>query len=258
MKNILKQIVAIGSVTFRELVREKILWSTVVFSFLVMALSYAVAQISIYESERITLDFGAAAVGMIGSLMAVVVGGSLISREVKDRTLYLVLTKSIWRWQFVLGKTFGFYGIIILNTLVMYLVLAGIYIFSGGALKIQYFYNIHMQLLEFMVLASIGVFFSCFTTSVLSTIFSAGLWIIGHAMDDVRLAVEKIALDFVKDIATIIIKIIPDLTVFDVKPQLSHGIPVEFTHILLATGYGFVFIAFTLSAACFIFSKRDL
>lgn len=258
MKPALKQILAIAAVTFREILREKVLWSTMVFAFLLVALSLAVAQLSIYEPGRIALDFGSAAVGLAGGLLAVVVGGSLISREVKERTLYLVLTKSIWRWQFVVGKFLGLFGVLILNASLMYAVLALVFFASGGGFHVNFIYSALMQYGEFLVLASIGVFFSCFSTSMLASIFAGCLWIIGHAMDDVRLAFARISMDALRKGALLFAKVLPDLTVFDIKAQLSHGVPVAFSQVAMAMAYSGLFAAFMVCAGCFAFSKRDL
>ena len=252
------QILAIASVTFREVLREKILWSTIVFALFLTALSLAVAQLSIYEPGRIAMDFGAATVGLAGGLLAVIVGGSLISREVKERTLYLVLTKSIWRWQFVVGKFAGLVAVIFLNSAIMYAILGAVCAFLGAKPHVNLLYNAVMQYSEFLMLAAVGVFFSCFTTSMLAGIFAACLWVIGHAMDDVRLAFERIPAEAIRRGAGFLLRFLPDFTVFDIKAQLSHGVPVSLSQVASAVLYAGVFAFFMVSAGCLLFSKRDL
>jgi hypothetical protein len=258
MRSLLLQIIAIAAVTASELFREKILWMTVVFAVMLVALSFAVAELSIYEPWRIALDFGTAAIFISASLLAIVVGGVLISREVKDRTLYLILSKSVWRWQFVVGKMLGLHFVILINALAMNLVLLSIFMMSGGQFHINILYNFALQIAEFVMLATVACFFSTFSTAMLSSIFTAGLWLIGHAMDDVRIAIERMRTLWLKDIMGYLIKVFPDFTVFDIKPELSHGIPVVYSQVLFSILYAFIFVTFVAFFACTVFSKRDL
>ncbi len=258
MKTTVMQTFAIAQVTFRELIREKLLWSALIFAFFLLAISYALAQISIYEPARIALDFGASAVGLAGSLMAVIIGGGLIAREIRDRTLYLVLTKSIGRWQFVVGKLLGLHGVLVFNAILMYAVLAFVLLVSGGRMHVNYLYNMLLQFGEFFILASVGVFFSCISTPILASIFTAGVWLIGHAMDDVNLAVERISSPVVQTVFRYGAKVLPDLTTFNIKSQLSHDIPVPPGSVAWAVLYAALFCTFMVAAACAVFSRRDL
>jgi len=95
IKQSLRQVFAISSVTFQELLREKILWSALLFAVLCVALSPAAAQLSFADQARIALDFGLTSVSIIGGLISVIMGSSLIAKEVHHRTLYLVLRKSV-------------------------------------------------------------------------------------------------------------------------------------------------------------------
>lgn len=258
MNSIVKQILAIASVTASELFREKILWLTVIFALLLVALSFAIAQLSIYEPWRIALDFGTAAIFISASLLAIVVGGALINREIRERTLYLTLSKSIWRWQFVVGKMLGLHFVIFVNVLAMNTVVASIILLSGGKLHINFMYNFFLQCAEFLLLASTACFFSTFSTAFLSSLFTAGIWIIGHAMDDVRIAIQKIQNPWIQKVLEYLVKISPDLTVFDIKPELSHSIPLSLGQMGSAILYAVVFVTFVVLGACAVFAKRDL
>ncbi len=258
MKILLRQIFAISIVTSSEIIREKILWSTVIFALLLIALSLAVAELSLYEPERIALDFGSAAISISGSLLAIVIGGGLISREIRNRTSYLVLSKSIWRWQFVLGKLGGLYLVLMLNVLAMNIVLLVVYFVAGGSWHINLFYNMILQSIEFLVLASVATLFSCYSTALIASVLTSGFWLIGHIMDDVHIAIKRITNPWISDVLTYVVKIMPDLTLFDIKPELSHGIPVPPFQVLGAIVYGVMFSLFAASIACSIFSRRDL
>lgn len=253
-----RQVFAIASVTFKELLREKILWSAILFAVLCVALSIAVSQLSFNEQSRIALDFGITSVSIIGGLISVIMGASLIAKEVHHRTLYLVLTKAVWRWQFVLGKFLGLLALISLNSLMISAIAVGIYLATDGVYHTAILQNWLLQMVEFAVLSSVACVFSAFSTVTLSAIVTSGIWIIGHAMADFQALIPKIEPEFIRPALHVVARILPDLTRFDIKAQVSHFLPVTWSYTLISIAYGSLYVAFALAASCFIFSRRDL
>jgi len=253
-----KQILGIGIVTFHELVREKILWSTLLFAFLCVGLSYALSRLSFVENARIALDFGLTAVSLIGGLLSIVMGASLIAKEIENRTVYVVLSKAVWRWQFVVGRLLGLFTVLILNATLMTLVLLLIFVISGGHLSSAIFKSLVLQITEFGVLASMACIFSSFSTVSLAAIFASGVWVIGHAMEDLRAVTDKIEPVSLRPILHFITFVLPDLTRFDVKVQVSHQLPITWGYTNYTIFYGLAYMAFAILTACTIFSRRDL
>lgn len=254
----MKQIAAIATITFHELIREKILWSAVVFAILCVGLAYAVSALSFTENARIALDFGLTSVSLVGGVISSVMGASLIAREVQNRTLYLILTKAIWRWQFVIGRLLGLLLVLALNSILMISIALGIYLLSGGQLHESFFQSFLLQFFEFGILASVASIFSSFSTTTLAAICTLGVWIIGHAMSGFKVIAEKIADGVTHGLAQLLVYILPDLTKFDIKSQVSHDLPVTWLYTLVTCAYGTLYIAFALAAACIVFSRRDL
>lgn len=253
-----RQVFAIASVTFHELLREKILWSAILFAVLCVALSVAASQLSFNEQARIALDFGLTSVSVIGGLISVIMGASLIAKEVHHRTLYLVLTKAVWRWQFVVGKFLGLLALITLNSLLISAIAVGIYLALGGDYHATIAQNWFLQMSEFAVLSAIACVFSAFSTATLSAILTAGIWIMGHAMTDFQALIPKMEPEFIRPILHFVARILPDLTRFDVKVQVSHFLPLTWSYTAVTILYGAAYVIFALGGACLIFSRRDL
>lgn len=258
LKRLLSQIRAIAAITFQELLREKVLWSAFVFAVLSVALAYVVSQLSFAENARIALDFGLTSISIVGGLISIVMGASLIAKEVQNRTLYLVLTKSIWRWQFVVGRLVGLLGVLALNSLMMMAALIAIYLVVGGDLKVDIAKSFLLQISEFAVLASVACIFSAFSTATLAAIFTSGVWVIGHAMSDFRVLADRIEPYAMRPVLGFVARVLPDLTRFDVKAQVSHGLPVTWAYTGVSLFYAALYVCFALTAACLIFRKRDL
>lgn len=253
-----RQIRAIAAVTFQELIREKILWSSFLFGLLCVALAYLVSRLSFADNARIALDFGMAAISLVGGLIAVVMGSVLIAKEVRNRTHYLVLTKPVWRWQFVLGRVAGLFGVLAVNAALMGAILAAVFLMSGGHLETSFFKCLALQVVEFGVLSAVACVFSVFTTSTLAAVFASGIWVAGHAMTDIKILAEKTEPYWMRPLLKTVSEIFPDLTRFDVKAEVSHSLPVTWGYFAGTTAYAIAYMVFALAAACFIFSRKEL
>ncbi|MGZ9163509.1 MAG: ABC transporter permease, partial [Candidatus Deferrimicrobiaceae bacterium] len=113
------RILSIAANTFRETIRNKILYAILAFALFVIGLSYFLADLSVGELTRIIADVGLACIHIFGVIMAVFIGITLVSHEVERKTVYLILSRPVPRWEFVVGKTMGLCGTLAMTTLVM-------------------------------------------------------------------------------------------------------------------------------------------
>lgn len=252
------QVKAVAKITFQELIREKFFWISFVFTFFLVVLSMALSQLSFAEPHRYSLDFGTAGISLVGSLLSIILGSSLLHKEMKERTLYLALTKSIWRWQFVFGKISGLFASVTLNVLIMYLVVHLSYFLWGGNFHFVLIQGIVTQLCEFLILCSLSLFFSTFTTSTLASVYTASFWLIGHAILDVQLTFQKWEPSAFKSMIIVLLKILPQFNLFNLRSEISHGIAVPMGYFLMTIGYGIALSSFFFLATCVLFSRRDL
>ena len=93
--------------TFRETVRERVLYNLVFFAILMTLSGLLLGQLSIRQDEKIIKDIGLAAMDLFGTLIAVFIGVGLVSKEIERRSLYPLLAKPLARGEFFLGKFAG-------------------------------------------------------------------------------------------------------------------------------------------------------
>src|SRR4029077_7996964 len=105
--------------TFREAVRDRVLYNLVFFALLMFAAAILVGQISIQIEQIVIVTLGLSAISVIGLLMAVFIGVGLVSKEMEKRTLYALLAKPVRRWEFLLGKFGGLVLTLTVNTAAM-------------------------------------------------------------------------------------------------------------------------------------------
>ncbi|MFT3923157.1 MAG: ABC transporter permease [Myxococcales bacterium] len=103
----MSRIYAIALNTFREAVRDRVLYGVLGFACAVLFFTLALAQLSLHEQERVVADIGLASISLFSVVVAVFLGSSLLYKEIERKTLYVILPKPIRRAEFLLGKYAG-------------------------------------------------------------------------------------------------------------------------------------------------------
>ena len=153
--------------TFREAVRDRVLYNLVAFALLISGAAILVGEISIEVERLVVINLGLTAVSIFGVVIAIFIGIGLVQKEIDKKTLYTVLSRPLERWEFVVGKFFGLTGTLIVNTLFMAVgvFLALLYVthhFQKGDWSVLV--ALYFIVLEFFIVCALGLFFSSFST----------------------------------------------------------------------------------------------
>ena len=176
----MRNVQTVAANTFREAVRDRVLYNLVFFALLMMGAAILVGQISIGIEQNVIVSLGLSAISVIGIFIAVFLGVALISREMEKRTLYALLAKPVKRWEFLLGKFFGLVMTLTVNTAAM---AAGLYIalwsVNHALLKSDTYVlvAVYLILLKLALIVALALLFSCFTTPFLAILFTAGMYV---------------------------------------------------------------------------------
>ena len=100
----MSRIVYIASNTFREAVRDRVLYNLIAFALLLSGAAILVGQISIDIERLVVINLGLTAVSLFGVVIAIFIGIGLVSKEIEKRTLYTVLSRPVRRWEFIVGQ----------------------------------------------------------------------------------------------------------------------------------------------------------
>ena len=129
--------------------------------------------------------------------------------------------------------------------------------FSGLKLDPALLKALFLIFVELMVITAIAVFFSTFSTPLLSAALTFGLYLVGHFNADLRNFENVVSSPAAAWLARALYHVLPDLSAFDVKTDVVHGLPVTAGYLALTTAYGLFYIAALLTLAVVIFSRRD-
>jgi ABC-type transport system involved in multi-copper enzyme maturation permease subunit len=247
--------------TFREAVRDRVLYSLVLFALLMMAAAILVGQISIGIEEIVIVSLGLSAISLIGLLMAVFIGVGLVSKEMDKRTLYALLAKPIRRWEFLLGKFAGLLLTLAVNTAAMAAGLFGAMFLVQHSLKradLVVLTAVYFILLKLAIVVAIALFFSCFTTPLLSILLTAGLYVAGIFADQIRSFGNITGSPALDALAVRFSYLLPNFANFDAIGRAAHRQPVPAALIGQNTLYAILYCGIVLLSASTIFSRRNL
>ena len=253
----MQSVLTVAGNTFREMLRDKILYNLVFFAFLLIGVAALLGTLTIGEQSRIISDLGLAAINLVAVVIAIFIGISLVTKEIERRTVYTILARPITRVQFILGKYVGLAFIVTVNIAVMFGMFLVTVWLTGNAIHGSLFQAVELVLVETLLVMAIAMFFSTFSSATLSATFSIGLYVIGHLTSDLKAMAEKSQSQLTDAILTALYYVCPNLEVFNIKGQAASGILVEAGYQATATAYGLLYAGLLLTGACLIFQRRE-
>ena len=175
--------------TFKESVREKVLYNLVAFALLLIGAAILFGSISVGVEQIILITLGLTSISVFGLLIAIFIGIGLVSKEIERRTIYNILSKPVSRVEFILGKYLGLLLTLFVNTAIM---TGGFYValfYQKRALALDdltFLGAVYFILLQLAIVVGIAVVFSCISTPVLSAVYTFCLYVIGNFSNDIR------------------------------------------------------------------------
>jgi len=254
------RIYCIASNTFREAVRDRVLYNLIAFAVLLSGAAILVGQISIDIEKLVVINLGLTAVSLFGVVIAIFIGIGLVSKEIEKRTLYTVLSRPVRRWEFIVGKFFGLAGTLAVNTFFMAIGVFGalLYVaqkFSGADSLI--FVALYFIVLQFLIICSLALLFSSFSSPLLSAVFAFSLFVIGSFATDLR-GFAAMSHGVTRWIATAAAYLVPNFSTLNVISAVAHGQSVSGQLILQNTLYAVFYTSMVLAGAVLIFDRRNL
>ncbi len=243
--------------TFKEAIRDRVLYLLLFFSAVCIILSRLLSILTVGDRIKIIKDVGLASISLFGALMAILMGTGLVFKEIDKKTIYTLLSKPIHRFQFLLGKFFG----LVLTLLIMIALMSVIF------LTLLFFHTFHIEwrillpicfvFMELCLITSVALLFSCFSTPILSSLFSLSFYIIGHLSWGLETLIKKIPSASMRTVFKALYTFLPDLENFNFKTEIVHNLPIPPDIYLYSVLYGIAYTGFVLVLAMLVFRRRD-
>lgn len=251
------KIKAIALNTFREAIRDKIFYNLLIFALLVIVASVLVGDLSIGQNEKFIKDIGLAAISFFGVLTAILVGISLVYKEIDRKTVYTIISKPVHRYEFLLSKYLGLCLTLLVNVAVMSFLLFVVIWWKGYSLSLSLLTAVLLIFCELILLTSIALLFSTFSSPTMSAIFTLAIYIIGHLTSDLKEIGQAAQSKFSQYLINFLYYILPNFSNFNIRTEAVHEINVSATYILVAVLYSVLYTALVLFISILSFQRRE-
>ncbi len=247
----------IGLNTMREAIRNKLLYTLLFFAIVMIGTGVIVSSISYVEGSRILQDVGLASIRLFSTGIAIFVGVGLIHGEVSSRTIYTILSKPVSRAEFLVGKFVGLVMTIWLQLGIMSLAFVGVSLASSAPIDSGHAAALLLVGVELCVIIAVATLFSAFTTPMLASFFTLGIYMMGHLTRDLVQIGERAESASMQMVSKFLYRVLPDLESFNLSIQAVHQLPIAATDVLWPFLYGASYAAVLLYAATYLFARRD-
>jgi ABC-type transport system involved in multi-copper enzyme maturation permease subunit len=253
-------VVLVAKNTFRESVRDRVLYNLIVFALLMIGSSLLIGELAIGQLAKVIVDIGLSAMRFFGMLIAIFIGIQLVYKEIERRTIYSLLSKPLRRSDFVLGKFLGLGTTLAVNSAVMLVgVVLSIVVVEGGyadqiAAVIPASYMIFLELL---VTTALALMFSTISSPVISALMTFLVYLAGNFSSNLKQLAETTDLSALKPVLHALYYVLPNLSNFAAISTAAYGKPIPAARLVAATVYAAVYCALLLAVAVAVFERRD-
>ncbi len=256
----MNRVACIAYNTFREAVRDRVLYNLIAFALLLVAAAVLVGQISIGIERIVLVNLGLTAVSLFGIVIAIFIGIGLVSKEIDKRTLYTVLSRPVRRWEFIFGKFWGLAGTLVVNTCCMAVGFFAALYYVGHGFRPHDAYllvALYFIVLQFVIITALALLFSSFSSPLLSAVFAFALFIIGTFAEDLR-GFAAMTHGVTRWVATGAAYLVPNFAALNVISPVAHAQPVAGSLVIYNTIYAVLYAGAAVAGAMLIFEHRNL
>lgn len=253
----MRNIFIIAQNTFKELIRNRVLYAFLFFTVFLLLLMIALGQLSFTEQFRLSISLGLSSIHMCMIGLTVFIGGSIVYREIDRLTILTVLVRPMSRAEFLLGKYFGFLQLMFVFNFGFCFLYTACLMFMGFDFNFLDVFLVFVGFaLEVLILLAVTLFFSTFSASFLTIIFTLCFFVIGHWSESLSQMVVHSGNEQYLFIAKLSHKILPNLEIFNWRLQPVEAF-LEPSYVLQALLISIAWALFFLFSATLIFKKRD-
>ncbi|MEE2835504.1 MAG: ABC transporter permease [Myxococcota bacterium] len=251
-------VLAIAQLTVREAFRKRVFVNLAVFAALMVGVSLLMTGLTIGQHQRVIHTVSFTVLAVVGNLLAVFLGAGLIAHEVERRTLYTIVSRPIRRYVFVLGRYLGLAVVLAINTIVGGMLVKVVLMVSNWPAFDHFVVSLGLIYVEMLVVLSISVVFSSFSTPTLSATFGFCFWVIGRLSVELQELAALAKNDGLAAAMKASYTVLPNLGRLDPMNLLIHSQPPDGGHVAMLFAYGLLYVAVMLTIACWTFERRDL
>lgn len=242
--------------TFKEIVRNKFLYLILVFAFLFIIFSISLWKLTIWEDQKVVTDFWIAMIEIFGLVWVLFVWSQLLFKEIEWKTIFLILSKPIKRYEFILWKFFGFSLVIFLITFLQSILYLIVLYFKAIEIESLIVFSLIFIFLKLIILIWIVLFLSTFMSNILTIIVSIMVYLVSHSFSLLLDLVLRTKIMFLEVLTKILQLLFPPFEALNTKDYIWSFAKFDLSFFIQNIAYSLVYLALILFFTVLIFNKK--
>lgn len=239
--------------TLKQGFRKRFVPALCLLCIVIMFLSLILGQLSLNETERLTVNFSLAALQISLVVMSILFGAVFISGDLEKKILLTIFTRPVSPWVFFFSRYIGLALLLFFALVILSVILMGFFAYQGISLDWNLFQTFLGFYFESLLFLGFVLFFSSYTGSFFVLLYSLCLFIVGHSLDSISYLFQKTE-NFVFFILPLLI---PDLNRVNWKSAVVYGDSIPFKEFALSSAYIFCWIGLALTLSLYFFERRE-
>jgi ABC-type transport system involved in multi-copper enzyme maturation permease subunit len=254
----LQKIRIIAFYTFKEILKSKILMNVFFVGILLMVVTYIATEFTYGVPERVALDFGLGMLSLSSIAISLFLGVNLLSKEIDSRTVYMIISRPVPRFAFILGKIIGLIGIQLVNVLLLSLMTLAITYLLGGNITSLILWAIGFTFLESLLLLLVVVLMSLIANNILASLISVVILLLGHAVKETQNVGFVQQHSIFKTILEVYHFFLPGFYKLNLKDFVLYKDSVPLDYLISSLIYGLSYSGFLLLMIIYLFNRKNI
>lgn len=242
--------------TFKEIVRNKILYLILFFAFVFIVFSIALGKLTIWDDNKVIVDFWLAMIEIFWLVWVLFVGSQLLFKEIEWKTIFLILSKPIQRYEFILGKFFGFSATIFLIIFLQSILFLIVLFIKDIEITKLITFSLLFTFFKLEILLSLVFFFSTFMSTMLTILVTLMIYFLSHSftilIDIANRTANVAVLYFSKGLQLLF----PPFEALNIKDVIGSFSNFSAYYFLFNSAYSIVYLTIILFFTILIFNKK--
>lgn len=242
--------------TFKEIVRNKFLYIIFIFAILFIIFSLSLGKLTIGEDQKVITDFWISMIEIFWLIGVLFVWSQLLFKEIEWKTIFLILSKPIKRYEFILGKFLWFWAILFLMTLFQSLFYIWVLYFQHISLEPLIFFSLFFILLKLLILVGLVIFFSTFMSTIMTIIVSIMMYFLAHSFSVLLGLILKTKILFLSIFVQLLQLLFPPFEALNTKDFIGSFDGFSLSFFIENTLYAFLYLGIILLLSILIFNRK--
>jgi len=243
--------------TFKEIVRNKFLYLILFFAFIFIIFSILLWKLTIWEDNKIIVDFWLAMIEIFWIIWVLFVGSQLLFKEVEWKTIFLILSKPIKRYEFILWKFFGFSLTIALIIALQSVLFIAVLLFKSIQIDLLIIMSLIFIFLKLEILLAMVFFFSSFMSSILTILVTIMIYFISHSFNSIVDMTNRFKNELLTNLIQVFQLLFPPFEALNIKDVIWWFTNFDFVFYISNIFYSILYLGFLLYFTVLIFNKKE-